>query len=49
MNTTCECGMTLEHPASSSGCPECGTAICRSCSIDVEAGAVCRWCATTLG
>lgn len=48
MHGTCECGMTLEHPAQRTGCRECGTAGCRSCSIEMEAVRYCRWCATTL-
>src|SRR6266480_317136 len=34
MNATCECGMTLEGPARRTGCQECGTVGCRSCSIE---------------
>jgi len=49
MHTTCECGMTLEHPKAWSGCPECGTSICRSCGIQVESVTYCKWCATSLG
>jgi hypothetical protein len=48
MPTTCECGMTLELPSSRTGCSECGTAGCRSCSIEMEATHYCRWCATSV-
>lgn len=46
MNATCECGMTLEQPARPAGCAECGTSCCRSCSVELEANAYCRWCAS---
>ena len=48
MHGTCECGMTLEQPSSRTGCQECGTPGCRSCSIELEATHYCRWCATSL-
>src|SRR5256885_10913240 len=48
MNATCECGMTLEGPARRTGCQECGTVGCRSCSIEVETITYCRWCATSV-
>ena len=48
MHGTCECGMTLEQPSSRTGCQECGTPGCRSCSIEMEATHYCRWCATSL-
>ena len=48
MNATCECGMTLEGPARRTGCQECGTVGCRSCSIEVETMTYCRWCATSV-
>ena len=46
MNATCECGMTLEAPSRRTGCEECGTVGCRSCSIEMETITYCRWCAT---
>jgi hypothetical protein len=49
MNLSCECGMTLDRPSARHRCPECGTGICRSCSIELDAVTYCRWCATTLG
>jgi len=48
MNATCECGMTLEAPSRRTGCQECGTAGCRSCSIEMETITYCRWCATSV-
>ena len=48
MNATCECGMTLEPPSRRTGCQECGTAGCRSCTIEVVAVTYCRWCATSV-
>src|SRR5207237_8407942 len=48
MNATCECGMTLEAPARRTGCQECGTVGCRSCSIEVDTITYCRWCATSV-
>lgn len=45
---TCECGMTLEHAGANHGCPECGTKICRSCGVELEATTYCRWCATSV-
>jgi hypothetical protein len=47
MNADCQCGMTLEHERARKGCRECGTAVCRSCSLKVEANTYCRWCATS--
>lgn len=49
MHANCECGMTLDRPSAGRGCPECGTRICRSCGVEVEANSYCRWCATSLG
>jgi hypothetical protein len=37
--------MTLDRPSPVTGCSECGTACCRSCSIEVEDTHYCRWCA----
>jgi hypothetical protein len=49
MNPNCQCGMTLEQPTAKTGCPECGTPICRSCGVELETTTYCRWCATSLG
>src|SRR5437899_2912669 len=38
MNATCECGMTLEPPSRRTGCQECGTVGCRSCTIEMGTG-----------
>jgi hypothetical protein len=46
MNAQCQCGMTLEHERARRGCRECGTAVCRSCSLGVDTNIYCRWCAT---
>lgn len=48
MHTDCECGMTLEQPSHRTGCQECGTGGCRSCSIAVDTVTYCRWCATSI-
>ena len=48
MNATCECVMTLEPPSRRTGCHECGTAGCRSCTIEVGTVTYCRWCATSV-
>jgi hypothetical protein len=48
MDAMCECGMTLESRTATTACQECGTAGCRSCSIEVRANTYCRWCATSL-
>jgi hypothetical protein len=46
MTPTCPCGMTLEQPSRRTDCPDCGTACCLSCTIEVDARTYCRWCAT---
>jgi hypothetical protein len=43
----CDCGMTVEQPAGRTHCHECGTATCRSCSVEFDATTFCRWCALT--
>ncbi len=48
MNAMCECGMTLEPPSRRTGCQECGTAGCRSCTIEMGTVTYCRWCATSV-
>jgi hypothetical protein len=48
MNANCECGMTHEHERARTGCRECGTAVCRSCSLEADHNTYCRWCAPTL-
>ena len=48
MNTNCQCGMTLEPERARAGCRECGTAVCRSCSLEADNSMYCRWCATSL-
>jgi hypothetical protein len=48
MNANCQCGMTLEHESARAGCLECGTAVCRSCSLEADHNMYCRWCATSL-
>ncbi|MBI4255876.1 MAG: hypothetical protein HY616_12460 [Candidatus Rokubacteria bacterium] len=49
MHTNCECGMTIERPATRiARCHECGTVCCRSCAIEMDAHTYCRWCATSL-
>jgi predicted RNA-binding Zn-ribbon protein involved in translation (DUF1610 family) len=48
MNGMCQCGMTLDSASVQGQCPDCGTAICRSCGIELEAQTYCRWCATSL-
>ncbi|MBI2152407.1 MAG: hypothetical protein HYV92_06185 [Candidatus Rokubacteria bacterium] len=47
--STCECGMTHDQASSRLGCSECGTVLCRSCLIKVDANTFCRWCAPTAG
>lgn len=47
MKTSCDCGMTIEHGARHIGCHECGTPCCPSCSLEFDATAYCRWCATS--
>jgi hypothetical protein len=48
MNVACACGMTPEQPSQRTGCQECGTAVCRSCSIELETTTYCRWCAPSV-
>jgi hypothetical protein len=45
--SNCECGMTVDQPAGRTRCHECGTATCRSCSVEFDATPYCRWCALT--
>jgi hypothetical protein len=47
MPKTCECGMHVDDPARRTDCHDCGGACCRSCQIDVDTRAYCRWCAST--
>ncbi len=47
MATHCQCGMTHEHHEARMGCRECGTTVCRSCSLGWDDQTYCRWCATT--
>jgi len=47
MNTTCDCGEPLAPTADRSDCYDCGSSCCRSCQIDVDNMAYCRWCATS--
>ena len=49
MDTTCDCGEPLAQRAYRSVCHDCGSACCRSCQIDVDKMAYCRWCATSPG
>ena len=46
MDTTCNCGEPLAPTAGRSDCHDCGSACCRSCQVDVDKMAYCRWCAT---
>ena len=47
MNATCcDCDMLVDDPARWADCHDCGSICCRSCQIDVETHAYCRWCAT---
>jgi hypothetical protein len=47
MKADCHCGMTLDHEGARTGCRECGTSVCRSCSLEVGSDTYCRWCATS--
>ncbi|PYM19545.1 MAG: hypothetical protein DMD81_03560 [Candidatus Rokuibacteriota bacterium] len=49
VNAVCECGMTLDRPRSRTQCSDCGTGMCRSCSIEVDGVTYCRWCVTSIG
>ena len=47
MTPHCECAL-LHGDSSVLGCRECGTVCCRSCAVEVESEAYCRWCAMAL-
>jgi hypothetical protein len=40
--------MLDDRPAEHAGCHECGTTVCRSCALEIEGEAYCRWCATLM-
>ena len=47
MNGACPCDMPLDALGNNS-CHECGTAFCRSCTIELSSHTYCRWCAASL-
>lgn len=47
MNGACPCGTSIEESTTYS-CQDCGTACCRSCSIELAATTYCCWCAPSL-
>ena len=46
MSPHCECALLHADSAVLRSCRECGTACCRTCAIEIESQAYCRWCAT---
>ncbi len=48
MTRYCECALLHADPSVLRNCRECGTACCRSCAVEVESHAYCRWCAMAL-
>jgi hypothetical protein len=49
MTPICECALLhADHRSVLRICQECGSACCRSCALEIESQAYCRWCAMSV-
>jgi hypothetical protein len=48
MTPHCECALLHADSSVLRACNECGITCCRSCAVEVDSHAYCRWCSTAL-
>ncbi len=48
MTPMCECAVLHGDRSVLRSCQECGSACCRSCAVEIESQAYCRWCAMSV-